>query len=90
MWDWDSSRRVPQNTRNEEHICPSQVPSGAAKNQKTWKVTIHEQKAGTLGNPKWRTIKGSGWENLQPSRNGFCSLGKNDSKERQLKVESEK
>ena len=34
MWDWDSSREVPRNTRNEEQICPSQVPSGAAKNQK--------------------------------------------------------
>ena len=90
MWDWDSLRRVPRNIRNEEQICLSQVPSGATKNQKTWKVTIHEQKAGTSGNPEWRTIKGNGWENLQPSRNGFCSLGKNDSKERQLKAKSEK
>ena len=90
MWDWDSSRGVPRNTRNEEQICHSQVPSGVAKNQKAWKVTIHEQKVGTLGNPEWRTIKGNGWENLQPSRNGFCSLGKNDSKERQPKAESEK
>ena len=73
MWDWDRSRGVPRNTRNEEQICPSQVPSGATKNQKAWKVTIHEQKAGTSGNPEWRTIKGSGWENLQPSRNGFYS-----------------
>ena len=90
MWDWDSSIGVPRNTRNEEQIYPSQVPSGAAKNQKAWKVTIHEQKAGTLGNPEWRTIKGSGWENFQPSRNGFCLLGKNDSKERQPKAEFEK
>ena len=80
-WDWDSSKGVPRNTRNEEQICPSQAPNGAAKNQKTWKVTIHEQKASTPGNPEWRTIKGNGWENLQPSRNGFCSLGKNDNKE---------
>ena len=34
MWDWDSSREVPWNTRNEEQRCPSQVSSGAAKNQK--------------------------------------------------------
>ena len=60
MWDWDSSRGVTRNTRNEEHICPFQVPSGAAKNQKAWKVTIHEQKAGTSRNLEWRTIKGSG------------------------------
>ena len=52
MWDGDSLRGVPRNTRNEEQICPFQVPSGAAKNQKAWKVTIHEQKAGTFGNPK--------------------------------------
>ena len=45
-------KRVPRNTRNEEHICPSQAPSGAAKNQKAWRVTIHEQKAGTSGNPE--------------------------------------
>ena len=47
-------------------------------------------KAGTSGNPEWRTIRGSGWENLQPSRNGFLLPGKNDSKERQPKAESEK
>jgi len=53
-------------------------------------VTIHEQKTGTSRNPKWKTIRGSGWENLQPSRNGFHSLGKNDSKEGQPKAESKK
>ena len=79
-WDWDSSKKVPRNTRNEEQICPSQAPSGAAKNQKAWRVTIHEQKAGTSGNPEWRIIRGSGWENLQPSTNGFRLLRKNDSK----------
>ena len=79
-WDWNSSKGVPQNTRNEKQICPFQAPSGAAKNQKAWRVTIHEQKARTSGNPEWRTIRGSGWENLQPSRNGFYSLEKNDSK----------
>ena len=73
MWDWDSSRGVLRNTRNEEQICHSQVPGGAAKNQKAWKMIIHEQKAGISGNPEWRTIKGNGWENLQPSKNGFCS-----------------
>ena len=44
MWDGDSLRGVPRNTRNEEQICPFQVPSGAAKNQKAWKVTIHEKR----------------------------------------------
>ena len=52
QWDWDSSKGVPRNTRNEEQICPSQAPNGAAKNQKAWRVTIHEQKAGILGNPE--------------------------------------
>ena len=47
-------------------------------------------KAGTSGNQEWRAIRGSGWGNLQPSRNGFHSHGKNDSKERQPKAESEK
>ena len=47
-------------------------------------------KAGTSGNPEWRTIKGSGWENLQPSRNGFLSSGKNGSKERQPKAKSKR
>ena len=84
-WDWDSSKGVPQNTRNGEQICP-QAPSGVAKNQIVWRVTIHEQKAGTSGNPEWRTIKGSVWKNLQPSRNGFCSLGKNDSKKDSQKL----
>ena len=89
-WDWDNSKGVPRNTRNEEQICPSQAHSGVAKNQKAWRVTIHEQKAGTSGNPEWRTIRGSGWENLQPSMNGFRSIGKNDSKEGQPKAESRK
>ena len=59
-WDWDSSRGVPRNTRNEEQICPSQAPSGVAKNQRAWRVITYEQKASTSGNPKWRTIKRSG------------------------------
>ena len=33
---------------------------------------------------------GSGWKNLQLNRNRFHSPGKNDSKERQPKAESEK
>jgi len=72
---------VPQNTRNEEQICPSQAPSSAAKNQKVWRVTIHEQKAGTSGNPEKRTIRGSSLKNLHPGRDEFVSLGKNDKKE---------
>ena len=43
QWDWDISKGVPRNIRNEEQICPSQAPSGAAKNQRAWRVTIHEQ-----------------------------------------------
>ena len=50
--DGDNLERVPRNTRNEEHIYPSPAPSGAAKNQKAWRVIIHEQKSGTLGNPE--------------------------------------
>ena len=53
QWDWDNSKGVLRNTRNEEQICPSQAPNGAAKNQKASRVTIHEQKAGTPGNPKF-------------------------------------
>ena len=90
QWDWDSSKGVPRNTRNEEQICPSQALNGAAKNQKAWRVTIHEQKAGTPRDVEWRTIKGSGWENLQPNRNEFCSLGKNDSKEDSQKAKSKR
>ena len=43
-----------------------------------------------LGEPEWRTIKGNGWENLQPNRNGFRSLGKNDSKEDSQKAKSKR
>ena len=75
-WDWDSSKGVPRNTRNEEQICPSQAPSGAAKNQKAWRVTIHEQKTGTPGNPEWRIIKGSGWKTFNPAEKGSAHLGK--------------
>ena len=86
MWDWDHSGGVPQNTRNEEQICISQASSGVAKNQRAWRVKIHEQKASTSRNPEWRTIRGSVWKNLLPSRNGFCSLGKNDSKKDSQKL----
>ena len=48
------------------------------------------KRAGTLGNPERRTIKGSSWENLQPGRNGFGSLGKNDKKKDSQKAKSEK
>ena len=81
---------MPQNTRNKGQICPSQAPSDAAGNQKAWKVTTREQKAGTSGNPERRTIRGSTWGNLQPGRNGFGSLGKNNKKEGQPKVKSKK
>ena len=30
--------------------------------QKAWEPTIHEQGAGTSGNPKKRTMKECGWE----------------------------
>ena len=33
-WDWDNSKGVPRNTRNEGQISPSQAPSDAAKDQK--------------------------------------------------------
>ena len=87
-WDWDNSKRVPRNTRNEGQICPSQAPSDAAKNHKAWRATTHEQKAGTLGNLWRRTIRRSSWKNLQPGRDGFGSLGKNNKKKGQPKVES--
>ena len=81
---------MPRNTRNEEQICPSQAPSSVVKNHKVWRVTIHEQKAGTSGNPGKRTIRGSSWENLHPGRDEFGSLGKNDKKKGQPKIDSEK
>ena len=79
-WDWDSSKKAPRNTRNEGQIRHSQPPNDVERNQKTWRVTIHEQGAGILGNPERRTIKRSSRENLQPGRNGFDSPGKNDKK----------
>ena len=32
------------------------------KNQKAWEPTMHEQGAGTLGNPERRIMKEGGWE----------------------------
>ena len=58
-WDWDNSKGVPRNTRNKGQISPSQAPSDAAKDQKAWRVTTCEQKAGTSSNPRRRTIRGS-------------------------------
>ena len=60
--------------------------------QESWKVriVIHDQRDGTLGNPEWGAIKGGSKENLQPSRNGFCPLGKNDKKREQPKAEFER
>ena len=43
-----------------------------------------------LGNLGRRTMKGSSWKNLQPSREGIDSLGKNDKGKNNQKTESEK
>ena len=51
-----------------------------------WRVTIHEQEDGTSRNPERRTKKGSSWENFQPIRNGFSSLGTNDKKKDSQKL----
>ena len=88
-WDWDNSKRAPRNTRNEEQIRPSQSPNDAERNQKAWKVTIHEQGVGTSSNPERRIIKGSSWENLQLGKNGFFSPGKNDKKKDSQKAKFE-
>jgi len=79
---------VLRNTRNEEQIRPYQPPNDAERNQKAWRLTIHEQGAGTWGNPEKRTMKGSSWENFQPGRDGIGSLGKNDKRKGNQKVES--
>ena len=39
---------------------------------------------------KKKTIRGSGWKNLHPDRDGFDLLGKNDKKEGQLNTKSKK
>ena len=56
----------------------TQLPNDARRNQKAWKLTIHEQRAGTLGNPERRTMKGSSWEDFQLGRKESAALGKND------------
>ena len=89
-WDWDSSKRAPRNTKNEGQIRPSQSSCNAERNQKAWRIKIHEQGAGTSSNPERRTIKKSSRENYQPGRNGFGSPGKNDKKKDNQKAESEK
>ena len=48
--------------KEREQICPYQPPNDAEMNQKAWEPTNHEQGAGTSGNPKKRTMMGSGWE----------------------------
>ena len=48
--------------KEREQMCPYQPPNDAEKNQKAQEPTIHEQGAGNSGNPKRRTVKGSGWE----------------------------
>ena len=78
---------MPRNTRNEGRICPFQAPSDATRNQKAWRATTREQKAGTLKNAGRRTIRGSSWENLQLGRGGFGSLEKNNKKEGRPKAE---
>ena len=51
-----------------------------SKNQRAWRATTHEQKAGTSGNPK--RLRRSSWENLWLGRKGFGSLRENNKKER--------
>ena len=34
------------------------------RDQRAWEPTIHEQGAGTSGNPERRTMKEGGWENF--------------------------
>ena len=89
-WDRDNSKGVPWKTRNEGQISPSQAPSNAAKNQKAWRATTREQKAGTSSNLGRRTIRGSSWENSQPGTDGFNSLEKNNKKEGRPKAESKR
>ena len=68
---------------------PSQSPNDAERNQKAWRVTIHEQGTDTSGKPERRTMKGSSWENFKPGRNGIGSLRKNDKRKDNQKAESE-
>ena len=83
-------KKAPRNTKNEGHICHSQSPSDAERKQKAWGITIYEQGASTSGNPERRTIKRSSRVNLQPSRNGFGSPGKNDKKNDSQKLNLKK
>ena len=59
------------------------------KNQKAWEPTMHEQGAGTSGNPERRIMKEGGWET-------FNLVGRNQltwekwQREKQQKVEYEK
>ena len=64
--------------KEQEQIRPYQLPNDARRNQKAWKLTIHEQRASTLGNPERRTMKGSSWEDFQLGRKESIALGKND------------
>ena len=60
--------------------------------QESWKVriVIYDQRNSTPRNPKWGAIKGGSRENLQPSRNGFRPLGKNDKERERSKAKSER
>ena len=62
--------------KEQEQIRPYQLPNDARRNQKAWKLTIHEQRASTLGNLERRTMKGSSWEDFQPGRKELAHLGK--------------
>ena len=64
--------------KEQEQIRPYQLPNDARRNQKAWKLTIHEQRASTLGNLERRTMKGSSWEDFQLGRKESIALGKND------------
>ena len=65
---------------------PSQSPNDAERNQKAWRVTIHEQGTDTSGKLERRTMKGSSWENFQPGKDRISSLGKNDKRKSSQKV----
>ena len=53
---------MPRNTRNKDRYVPINHPLIQKRDQNAWVPTIHEQGAGTSGNPKRRTMKEGGWE----------------------------
>ena len=58
------------------------------KNQKVWEPTIHEQRAGTSGNPERRTMKEGGWETFNLAGRNRLTWEKRQ-REKQPKVEFE-